>query len=123
MSDQTVTSPKRDNGPTIKRQVTRLIQRHLHVEGRNVENFEADVSAMLADADLLVEQDRNFLRYAIRHCICPDETEPSGYAVVMNGRQYGAFVGIRRRYLEARRKRLFESLRSYPFKPSPKVER
>lgn len=103
---------KREEGPILKRRVSRLVRPLQHIEGEHVQNFTADIEAMLAEPEFFDERDIKRLRYLLRNGVVPDDNAPGGYAVALSGRNWGGFVGIRRRFLDAKREKFFETLRN-----------
>ncbi|MGC5778332.1 hypothetical protein [Methylobacterium sp. NFXW15] len=70
----------------------------------NVANFIGDVEDMLVDGAFygLDQRDLRALAHYHRAAIRPADNLEGG-VVSLSGRQWGAFVGIRRNYLAARR--------------------
>ncbi len=99
------------------RKITRLINPYLHVEGHSGTNARADIERML-EAGSLEQRDSNILKHILQFCIRLDETQPDGLIVSMSGRQYSAFVGIRKRYLNDRLNSQFAILRNFKSTPS-----
>jgi hypothetical protein len=96
--------PERPVEERLPRAVTRLIDRDQHREGCHVANFIADAEAMLAQGDFFGLTDRDFrlLRHVLATGIKP-ALNVEGAEVLMNHRQWGNFVGMRRTYLRAYR--------------------
>jgi len=86
------------------REVTRQVDRRLHQAGMNVANFIGDVEDMLIDGAFygLKERELRALAHFHRAAVRPADN-PEGKVVSLSGRQWGAFIGIRRTYLAARR--------------------
>jgi hypothetical protein len=89
-----------------------MVDPSLHVDGDNVGNYVGDIEGMLSRPDLLEEKDVKRLEYLLRKGFVADATEPSGFALILSGKKWGAFVGIRRRFLQTRRDRFLENLRN-----------
>lgn len=97
---------KREYAPEFMeiREVSRLVDRRDQDEGDSVANFMGDLTDMLADGEhfelnprelrLLAHLYRAGVRYS-------DVLERR--VVALSGRQWGGCVGIRRKYLQARR--------------------
>jgi hypothetical protein len=109
---QTVTLPKREEGPRLKRMCTRMVQPTLHDDDDHAANYVGDIEAMLNQPDFLNEKDIRSLNYLLRVGLVVDEEEPGGMAILLTGKKWGAFVGIRRSFLNARREHLFAKIRS-----------
>jgi hypothetical protein len=110
----------RNGVPHFARKITRLISPYLHIEGHNGSNLRADINEMLEDGNLQ-ERDIRILNHILRCCCRIDQTQPDGLVVSMSGRQFSAFIGIRRRFIDDRMTRQFAALRN--FKPtSSKVD-
>jgi hypothetical protein len=76
-------------------------------------NYVADIEAMLNQPEFLQdEKEIRRLKYLLRVGLAVDEAEPGGMAILLTGKKWGAFVGIRRSFLNARRAHLFEKIRS-----------
>lgn len=93
-------------GPEIfeLREVSRLVDRREHVDGDNVANFMGDLADMLADGEYydLSPRDIRLLAHLYRAGVRPCDL--LGRSIVaLSSRQWGGFVGIRRKYLHARR--------------------
>lgn len=100
----TGTVPERPVEERLPRAVTRLIDRDQHREGHHVANFIADAEAMLSKGEFFGLTDRDFrlLRHVLATGIKP-ALNVEGAEVLMNNRQWGNFVGMRRTYLRAYR--------------------
>jgi hypothetical protein len=81
-----------------------------YVEGEDAENFVSDIEAMLERPELLEERDPEKLASLLHKGIAEDGA--GNPFVFLSGRDWGRFVGIRKRYLANRRERLLEDLRS-----------
>ena len=97
---------RRDYAPeTLEpREVSRLIDRRVHVISDSVANFMGDLADMLTDGEFynLNPHDIRLLSHLYRAGVRTTDTS-GGPVVLLSGRQWGGFVGIRRKYLEARR--------------------
>lgn len=93
----TITAPECPAEERLPRSVTRLIDRDQHREGCHVANFIADAEAMLAQGEFFGLTDRDFrpLRHVLATGIKP-ALNVEGAEVLMNNRQWGNFVGMRR---------------------------
>jgi hypothetical protein len=81
-----------------------------YVEGEDAENFVSDIESMLARPELLEENDSEKLTFLLHKGIAVDGA--GNPFVFLTGKQWGRFVGIRKRFLDSRRSRLLEDLRS-----------
>ncbi|WP_162820523.1 hypothetical protein [Microvirga calopogonii] len=90
--------------------MTRMVDYRHYVEGEDAENFVADIESMLARPDLLEERDPEKLTSLLHKGIAEDGA--GNPFVFLSGKDWGRFVGIRKRFLANRRERLLEDLRS-----------
>jgi hypothetical protein len=104
------------------RKITRLVRPWLHVQGHHGSNLRGDVEEMLQEAEgILEERDIRILTHIAKCCVRLDDTQPDGLIVSMNQKQYSRFIGIRRRFIEEKRNRLWDG--PVNFKPKPiKIE-
>ena len=104
-NDQATPSPRK-HPPEIyeTREVSRQVDVQHHQHGLNVANFMGDVEDMLMDGVFygLSPRDLRALAHFHRAAIRSADNDEGG-VVSLSGRQWGAFVGIRRTYLTARR--------------------
>ncbi|GJE81241.1 hypothetical protein [Methylorubrum thiocyanatum] len=100
----TITAPECPVEERLPRAVTRLIDRDQHREGHHVANFIGDAEVMLSHGEFfgLTERDFRLLRHVLATGIKPASND-EGAEVLMNNRQWGNFVGMRRTYLRAYR--------------------
>jgi len=112
----------RNGVPYFDRKITRLVRPWLHIQGHHGANLRGDIEEMLQEAEgLLDERETNFLNHVLKCCLRLDDSQPDGLRVSMNNKQYSRLVGIRRRFIEAKRQRLWDGLVN--FKPKPvKIE-
>jgi hypothetical protein len=78
------------------------LHHYLHRHGYHAENFLGDCEDLLSWPIGLEERDERFLRWALKHCVLADPEAPGGQSVWMSNKQFGHFVGARRRHLAAR---------------------
>jgi hypothetical protein len=102
--------------PYFHRKITRLVRPWLHQEGHNGTNLRADIEEMLQE-NTLDERDVRHLSHILQCCVRLDDTQPDGLIVSMNNKQFSRLVGIRRRFIEDRRKRPFDRLTNYKTTP------
>jgi hypothetical protein len=106
--------------PYFDRKITRLVRPWLHVEGSHGSNLRGDLEEMLEEG-ILDERDTRILSHILKCCIRLDDSQPDGLRVSMNHKQYSRLIGIRRRFIEEKRDRLWDGLKN--FKPkSIKIE-
>jgi hypothetical protein len=98
--------------PYYARKITRLVRPYLHVEGHSGTNLRADIDDMLSDGNLQ-ERDTRLLNHILKCCVRLDESQPDGLVVSMSPRQYSAFIGIRRRFIDDRINHAFAALRNF----------
>jgi hypothetical protein len=109
----------RNGVPYFTRKITRLVRPWLHVQGHHGSNLKGDLEEMLAES-ILDERDTRILTHMLKCCVRIDETQPDGLTVSMSGKQFSRFIGIRRKFIEERRNRLYDGLKN--FKPRSTIE-
>ncbi|ANY77003.1 hypothetical protein BB934_01200 [Microvirga ossetica] len=114
LDESQVSKPRRmnDEGPMLRRECTRMVRPSLHVEGDHASNYVADIEDMISQPEFLEEKDVKRLAYLARKGPVPDDSEPSGFALILTGKKWGSFVGTRRRFLQARRDQFLQTLRN-----------
>lgn len=102
------------------RKITRLVRPWLHIEGHSGSNCRGDIDEMLQEG-ILSDRDVRILTHIRKCCIRLSEAQPDGLVVSMSHKQYASFIGIRRRFIEEKRDRLYDSLKNFKTK-SIKIE-
>lgn len=101
---------ERAGGLPQRRSVTRMVDYRPYVEGEDAENYVSDIEAMLAHPEFLEERDPKKLAFLLHKGIAVDGA--GNPFVFLTGKDWGRFVGIRKRFLANRRERLLQDLRS-----------
>lgn len=105
MTDSLSSRPSKYPAETLEpRSVTRLIHRPLHEEGNDVANFLGDLQDLLIDGEVcgLTANELSMLTYFSRYAVRPHPIDGKP-VVLLSGRQWSKFVGIRRRFLATQR--------------------